>query len=584
MKVAVGRAQAEVQRLRDVEQSLVGTVDGLQGDLDDLQAAHQRLQALHEEVERLERIIVKDLKRDMRTHKEKLLQSHRVKRRLEGMQTAAVKLVKIYDDEEGARKEEIAALANKDNPFAAFYDRLKDVRDYHRRFPSMDVTEAENDEALLKEEPTVEFTGEEGLGRYLDLHALFAAFQNAKFGSKTLEYYEFVTGLGAHLGNIPRHFKMGAAYRWLEEETTSSFQAGTLTGWQDQGLGVTPQAGADHPSLDLDLAAFDSVEELEALGAERVKEALSSMGLKCGGTPRERALRLWLTRGKPLHELDRKLFAKGVAPPPPANGAAAPASNGTAKSAAAAQAKQKAAALTAAVIEAKVVRMCELLSNVIADTKGRVEKRQGQTYEEMMVGLAPAVNRVDTPSLLTAGALQAAVARAEFLGDQITDAATVLVAVLVQRKQRAEQEDAVEEAAAGPDEGSDAEDEFVYNPLKLPLGWDGKPIPYWLYKLHGLNQEFKCEVCGNFSYWGRRAYEKHFKEFRHQNGMRALGIPNNKNFFEVTKIADAQKLWEDIQLKQKGGFKAETEEEYEDAAGNVYNKRTYLDLKKQGII
>ncbi|GFH09379.1 splicing factor 3a, subunit 3, partial [Haematococcus lacustris] len=409
---------------------------------------------------------------------------------------------------------------------------------------------AENDEALLKEEPTVEFTGEEGLGRYLDLHALFAAFQNAKFGSKTLEYYEFVTGLGAHLGNIPRHFKMGAAYR---EYATSllnyllSFyertqplaqirrqmnKAGTLTVWQDQGLGVTPQAGADHPSLDLDLAAFDSVEELEALGAERVKEALSSMGLKCGGTPRERALRLWLTRGKPLHELDRKLFAKGVAPPPPANGAAAPASNGTAKSAAAAQAKQKAAALTAAVLEAKVVRMCELLSNVIADTKGRVEKRQGQTYEEMM----------------------------------------------------AEQEDAVEEAAAGPDEGSDAEDEFVYNPLKLPLGWDGKPIPYWLYKLHGLNQEFKCEVCGNFSYWGRRAYEKHFKEFRHQNGMRALGIPNNKNFFEVTKIADAQKLWEDIQLKQKGGFKAETEEEYEDAAGNVYNKRTYLDLKKQGII
>ncbi|KAJ9508062.1 hypothetical protein QJQ45_021395, partial [Haematococcus lacustris] len=36
--------QAEVQRLRDVEQSLMGTVDGLQGDLGDLQAAHQSLQ------------------------------------------------------------------------------------------------------------------------------------------------------------------------------------------------------------------------------------------------------------------------------------------------------------------------------------------------------------------------------------------------------------------------------------------------------------------------------------------------------------------------------------------------------------
>ena len=43
------------------------------------------------------------------------------------------------------------------------------------------------------------------------------------------------------------------------------------------------------------------------------------------------------------------------------------------------------------------------------------------------------------------------------------------------------------EAEAAPSD-SDEEDEFVYNPLKLPLGYDGKPIPFWLYKLHGLNQ------------------------------------------------------------------------------------------------
>ncbi|KAJ9526678.1 hypothetical protein QJQ45_017567 [Haematococcus lacustris] len=47
MKAAVGRAHAKVQRLRDVEQSLMGTVEGLQGDLDDLQAAYQRLQDEH---------------------------------------------------------------------------------------------------------------------------------------------------------------------------------------------------------------------------------------------------------------------------------------------------------------------------------------------------------------------------------------------------------------------------------------------------------------------------------------------------------------------------------------------------------
>ena len=45
----------------------------------------------------------------------------------------------------------------------------------------------------------------------------------------------------------------------------------------------------------------------------------------------------------------------------------------------------------------------------------------------------------------------------------------------------------------------------IYNPKNLPLGWDGKPIriflwilAYWLYKLHGLGIEYKCEICGNY--------------------------------------------------------------------------------------
>ncbi|KAJ9533384.1 hypothetical protein QJQ45_026380 [Haematococcus lacustris] len=45
--VVTSPSSVEVQRLRDVKQSLMGTVDGLQGDLDDLQAAHQRLQDEH---------------------------------------------------------------------------------------------------------------------------------------------------------------------------------------------------------------------------------------------------------------------------------------------------------------------------------------------------------------------------------------------------------------------------------------------------------------------------------------------------------------------------------------------------------
>ena len=72
-----------------------------------------------------------------------------------------------------------------------------------------------------------------------------------------------------------------------------------------------------------------------------------------------------------------------------------------------------------------------------------------------------------------------------------------------------------------------------------------------LHHLLLLLQEFKCEICGNASYWGRRAFERHFKEYLHQNGMRALGIPNTKLFFEVTKISDAQELWKNVQVLVK---------------------------------
>jgi hypothetical protein len=50
-----------------------------------------------------------------------------------------------------------------------------------------------------------------------------------------------------------------------------------------------------------------------AAGADRLKEALAALGLKCGGTTRQRAERLYAAKGKRLDELDPKLFAKGSA-------------------------------------------------------------------------------------------------------------------------------------------------------------------------------------------------------------------------------------------------------------------------------
>ena len=49
--------------------------------------------------------------------------------------------IKIYEDDDKSRKEEIEALGGEDKVFTRFYDRLKEVREYHRRFPNPDLTE-----------------------------------------------------------------------------------------------------------------------------------------------------------------------------------------------------------------------------------------------------------------------------------------------------------------------------------------------------------------------------------------------------------------------------------------------------------
>ena len=48
-------------------------------------------------------------------------------------------------------------------------------------------------------------------------------------------------------------------------------------------------------------------------------------------------------------------------------------------------------------------------------------------------------------------------------------------------------EDVLEEEEDEEDEG----EKPIYNPLNLPMGWDGKPIPYWLYRLHGLSKSVR---------------------------------------------------------------------------------------------
>ena len=135
------------------------------------------------------------------------------------------------------------------------------------------------------------------------------------------------------------------------------------------------------------------------------------------------------------------------------------------------------------------------------------------------------------------------------------------------------------------DDDTDDEDAPIYNPKGVPLGWDGKPIPYWLFKLHGLNHFYPCEICGGISYRGRKNFETHFAEARHSYGMKSLGIPNTKHFHGVTKIEDAQILWEKLKDQlQRDQFDGTNGEEYEDSHGNVLSRATYEDLARQGLL
>lgn len=130
------------------------------------------------------------------------------------------------------------------------------------------------------------------------------------------------------------------------------------------------------------------------------------------------------------------------------------------------------------------------------------------------------------------------------------------------------------------EEESDEDDEGrIYNPLKLPLAWDGKPIPFWLYKLHGLGVEYPCEICGNYVYMGRRAFDKHFSEALHIFGLKCLGITSNTNLFrEITKIDDAVRLWEKLEHdRRKFRDNRDNVVQMEDAEGNVMPERIYLE-------
>ena len=128
-------------------------------------------------------------------------------------------------------------------------------------------------------------------------------------------------------------------------------------------------------------------------------------------------------------------------------------------------------------------------------------------------------------------------------------------------------EDSSSDGSDGDQEGSgrggrgggssdDDEDEQVLarSIKQYPMGPDGKPLPYWMYKVQGLAAQYRCEICGNATYFGPKAFNAHFNNLRHAQGMKSLGIPYSQAFHMITKISHALSLWEAIQRKTRPDF------------------------------
>ncbi|KAI9006135.1 hypothetical protein BC832DRAFT_556216 [Gaertneriomyces semiglobifer] len=472
----------------------------------------------HEELDLLEQAAVQELLAKAKAHKERLIQEHRVAKILDRMQQRGQFLLDLYSDEDGLRKKEINAITGTKD-LGEFYARLREIKEHHRKYPHAAVEPMDLDiipTDVEREEQDLEniFTGEEGLGRYLDLHEIFDQYVNLPDVNK-VNYLKYLD-IFEKFQNIPRDTKTTSAYeRYLQtlHSYVESFFRRTqplvhLVDVRQEALSEFEQQWE-----------AETVAGWEAQAAEDDKSVGDLFCVACNKQYSKRTVYDAHLTGKKHKKAATALLASGQTEVTPEEKAQAREAKERER-----REKDKPIAMAEYVIRAYV----RLLEAQREDTKAHVERKQTLTTDELAA-------------------------------------------------------DAEEEVELSEEE--EDEEEKIYNPLKLPLGWDGKPIPYWLYKLHGLGVEYPCEICGNFVYMGRKAFDRHFQEWRHAHGMRCLGIPNTRHFHEITLIEDAYALWEKLKASTKTEqFKADTMEEFEDADGNVFNKKTYEDLKRQGLL
>jgi len=378
---------------------------------------------------------------------------------------------------------------------------------------------------------------------FVDFLSLLSAGINMKVSEEKKlkdrrKYVKFLNAMQAYLEDFLKRTQPLLDLKGVIEPAIKEFeedwrQTGGCDGWEAKPAEksmVSSDGAATDATSGIDLSPYSSAAELEkAVDGDALKAELSRLGLKCGGTVADRAKRLFTTKDTPMDKLPKKFFAKKAKGG--AAGVGAPAS--TAKNESRVDVARR---------EAIVIALFNQLKPTLEATLKRSERRETQTNREREKEM-----------------------NEDLHGSEIKGP-----------KEKKEGED---------EEDSDDEDAPIYNPKGVPLGWDGKPIPYWLFKLHGLNHFYTCEICGNEAYRGRRNFEMHFAESKHAFGMKCLEIPNTKHFHGVTTIEDAKNLWDKLKHQlQRQEFDGSKEEEYEDSHGNVLSRSTYEDLARQGML
>ncbi|KAI1841296.1 hypothetical protein JX266_012532 [Neoarthrinium moseri] len=497
---------------------------------------------LHEDLERLEQGIADRIGEEPRTIHDRLTRDHQISQFLDRISAQSDKLLSLYKDADGTRFKEIQQIGTGD-PMDEFYKQLGEVKSFHARYPNEPV---ENLERAYKPKKTIGedpasslvdsmFTGEEAYGRFFDLHTCHESYLNLP-NPKRLSYLQYL--------DLFDNFNPGAGGPKRAEKLTDQYFQ--YVGGIAQYLESFMRRTRPLENVDRVLADFDKEFE-EAWDKDGVEGWKLETGDSAGAAHQtSSADAVWCPDCEKEFKNDN--VYKGHLPGKKHVRAAAErkrrieesgedTSSGGAQPGGPSPTRLKERAI--AEREFRVKKLAAAMSTERSDTRVNVERKQGMTERERQQELENLFN-----------------------------------------------ESSAAAQAADNDEGEEEDDdEKIYNPLKLPLAWDGKPIPFWLYKLHGLGVEFPCEICGNFVYMGRRAFDKHFNEARHIYGLKCLGVTNTALFRDITAIDEATRLWEKIQKDKKHGKVDDgSVVQMEDADGNVMPEKVYYDLQKQGLL